>query len=509
MEARTAGDAALSGRIATIAIVGRDAPLWITAAAIQRSLGHLGITVRAIELPSLLQPMDVYSAMPAIQGLHKQIGLNDELVVATAKAVPLVAQRYSNWAGASPPWMVGYDEPPPPGSDVGFVHYWVRGRQAGLKPAFEDFSLAASAAKHARVPVYHEESELSAAYGYNLAALPYSLLLKAHANRMGVRAEPAPVGEIEANGDRIAAIALSSGDRIEADLFIDASGVEGALIGLLPGSGFESWDEWLPCDRMVVASGAAIDPPPVYSQISAFRAGWVGLYPLQDRTAVIAAYSSKHISQAEIIDSLPLLARIQIAGDAVASTLRRGVRSRSWIGNCVAIGEAAIGLDPLESLGLYVTHSCISHLMALFPVETDFFPEADRYSREIALAAQNLRDIQCAHYALNRRFDEPFWDQWRDRTPPKSLERKLEVFALTAHVPLYDEEPFEEQQWAALLSGAGILPKRYDPRIDVAPDEALIQKVQQRLRDIAVTVPNMPSAAEFLKRGREKLEVAK
>ena len=75
-------------------------------------------------------------------------------------------------------------------------------------------------------------------------------------------------------------------------------------------------------------------------------------------------------------------------------------------------------------------------------------------------------------------------------------------------MPLYDEEPFEEHQWAALLSGAGILPKRYDPRIDVAPDEALIQKVQQRLRDIAVAVPNMPSAADFLKHSRERLEVA-
>lgn len=508
MEARTRGDAALSRRVATVAIVGRDAPLWITAAAIQRSLGHLGVTVRAIELPSLLQPVDVYSAMPAVQGLHKQIGLSEQLVIAAAKGVPLVAQRYSNWGGAAPPWMVGYDDPPPPGSDVGFVHYWARGRQEGLKPALEDFSLGASAAKHARVPVYQDGHELSAAYGYNLAAVPYSLLVKSHAARLGVRLEAAPVEGIEVDGDRIAAIVLSSGDRIEADLFIDASGAEAALIGRLPGSSFESWDEWLPCDRMVVASGAAITPPPVYSQVSAFRAGWVGLYPLQDRTTVVAAYSSKHISQSEIIESLPFLARIQIGSEAVASALRRGVRSRSWIGNCAAVGEAAIGLDPLESLGLYVTHSCISHLMALFPVEADSFPEADRYNREIVLTGRNLRDIQCAHYVLNRRFDEPFWDECRDRTPPDSLERKLEIFALTGHVPLYDEEPFEEHQWAALLSGAGILPKRYDPRIDVAPEEALIQKVQQRLREIAVAVPNMPSAADFLKHSRERLEVA-
>jgi len=495
--------------VTNVAVLGRDAPLWIAAAAIQRSLGHLGVSVRAIELPSILQPQDVYSAMPAIQGLHKQIGLSENLAIAAARAVPLAAQRYSNWAGASPPWMVGYDDPPPPGSDVDFVHYWARGRQEGLKPAFEDFSLAASAAKHARVPVYQDGSELSAAYGYNLAAVPYTSLLKAHASRLGVNVETAAIENVLIQDGRIGSIVLSSADRVEADLFVDASGTEGALITRLPGSQFEPWDEWLPCDRMVVASGASINPPPLYSQISAFRAGWLGLYPLQDRTAIIAAYNSKHISEAEIIESLPLLARIPIAGEAIVSPLRRGLRSRSWIGNCVAVGEAAIGVDPLESLGLYATHTCVSHLMALFPVERHAFPEAERYNREIALAGQNLRDIQSAHYSLNRRFDEPFWDECRDRTPPESLQRKLEVFSLTAHVPLNDEEPFEEQQWAALLSGAGIVPKRYDPRIDVAPDEALIQKVQQRLRDIAVAVPNMPSADDFLKQSREELEVAK
>ena len=499
----------MSRRVKEVAVVGRDAALWIAATAIQRSFGQTGVRVRAFELPSLLRPVDAYSAMPAVRGLHKQIGLNEDLAFAAANAVPLVAQRYSNWAGASPPWMVGYDDPPPPGSDVDFVHYWVKGRQEGLKPALEDFSLAASAAKHAKVPLYQDRGELSAAYGCNLSAEPYVQLLKASARRLGVEFEAAAIGDIDVRGDDITAITLSTGDRIDSDLFVDASGIEGALIGRLATGGFESWSKWLPCDRMVVTSGAPINPPPVYSQISAFSAGWVGLYPLQDRTAVVAVYSSAEISDAEVLERLPLLAGIQIGGEAIASVLRPGIRTRCWSGNCVAVGEAAITLDPLESLGLHVTHSCVSHLMALFPAQAGSYPEAAQYNRALARVGQNLRDIQCAHYALNRRFDEPLWDRCRDSALPETLQRKLEVFSLTGHVPLYDDDPFEEQQWAALLGGAGIFPKRYDPRIDVAPDEALIQKVQQRLREIAAVVPNMPSAAEFLKNGRERLEAAR
>jgi tryptophan halogenase len=494
----------------TVAVVGRDAALWIAAAAIQRSLGSTGVKVRAIELPSLLRPVDVYSAMPAIQGLHRQIGLNEDLVVAAVSAVPLVAQRYSNWLGAAPPFMLGYDDPPPPGSDIGFVHYWVKGRQGGLRVPLEDFSLAVSAAKHGRLPLAEDQPpELSATYGYNLAAEPYSWLLKSYAERLGVESEAATIRKVETEADRIASVELSSGSRIDADLFVDASGAGGALIAQLPGSELESWDELLPCDGVIVASGAPISPPPLYSQVSAFRGGWIGVFPLQDRTAVLATYSSAHISHAELLEMIPLLARVQLSGEGVASEIRRGLRRCSWIGNCVAVGEAAIALDPLDSFGLYTTHVCISHLMALFPVTADHFPEAELYNRTIALAGENLRDFQGAHYRLNRRFDEPFWDHCRDMPLPESLERKIEVFSRTAHVPLYDEEPFEEQNWAALFAGGGIMPEGYDPRVDMAPDEALIERVQQRLRAIAAVVPKMLPASEFVNRARERLEVAR
>ena len=324
----------------------RDAPLWIAAAAVQRSLGRLGVTVRAIELPSFVQSGDVYSAIPAIQGLHNQIGLEEQLVARAAKAVPLVAQRYSSWAGAGAPFMLGYDNPPAAGSDVGFVHYWLKGRQQGLKINFEDFSLGVSAAKNGRIPVQREGAELSAAYGYNLDAQIYCQLLRHHAQRLGVGGGSALIEHVEIDGERIKAIVLAGGERVEADLFIDASGVEGALIGRLPGGQFEPWSEWLPCDRMVVASGPSINPAPAYSQISAFKGGWLGLYPLQDRTSVVAVYSAAHTSDGDVVESLSLLARMPIVGDAVVSQFPTGARAHAWIGNCVAVGEAAVALDP-------------------------------------------------------------------------------------------------------------------------------------------------------------------
>lgn len=490
----------MTRRVQSVVVVGRDAALWIVAAALQRSLGELGVAVRAIELPSHLQEPDIYSAIPSIRGLHRLIGIPEELLLKVTKAVPLVSQRYANWAGASAPYMLGYDSPPPPGSDIGFVQYWLKGRNEGMRIELEDFSLGVSAAKAGRVPVHQDRAPLSASYGYNLHARSYCALLKHQAERLGALAQSVTLDGVEVEDDRISAVVLAGGERVETDLFIDASGVEGALIGRLPGGEFESWSEWLPCDRVLVASAPPINPAPAYSQISAFNSGWIGLYPLQDRTAVIAVYSSRHVSDGEVVDSLPLRAKMPISGDALLSEMRCGARKQSWIGNCVAVGEAAASLDLLDSLGLHMIHSCVSHLMALFPAQAEYFPEARLYNQNVTNTGRNLRDFQCAHYRLNRRFDEPFWDQRRDIAVPPSLARKIDLFGLCGQVPLYDDETFEDRDWAALLIGSGIAPRGYEPRVDAVPDEVQLAKVQQRLRDIAAAVAGMPPMSEFLGR---------
>jgi tryptophan halogenase len=169
-----------------------------------------------------------------------------------------------------------------------------------------------------------------------------------------------------------------------------------------------------------------------------------------------------------------------------------------WIGNCVAVGEAAIATDPIDAVELQVAHGCISHLMNVFPASAGEFPEAEAYNRAVRLFGSNLRDFQAAHYLLNRRFDEPMWDRVREQQVPPSLKRKIDMFGARALVPMNDEETFQEQIWSALLIGSGVVPQGYDPRIDAVSDERHIEKVQQRLRAVAETARRMPSVEQFL-----------
>lgn len=488
----------MNRRIEQVVVVGSGAPAWMAAAAVHRSMGGAGVRVRVIELPTQLQPVDVYSVLPALAGFHYRLGLEERLLFDLCKALPIVGQRFSNWSASGRPFIHGYDRPSLPGAYLRFTQLWIKGRQKGLRTEFENFSLGAMAAKAGRVPVPMEGAELSSIFGYHIDAGAYSALLRHFATRAGVELKSATISDVEIEGDRIAAVILADGERVEADLFVDASGPQAVLIGRMPGTEFESWREWLPCDRMLVASGKVLRPYPGFSQISAFRQGWTALFPLQDRTAVIAAYDSRLSSDQGVLDILPVLAKLPISGDAMVSNLNQGIRKRTWVGNCVAVGESAFSLEPLDAVQLHIAHNCISQLMTLFPVEAGASREAELYDRIIRRVAINLRDFQAAHYKLNRRFDDPLWDRCRDATVPETLQRKLDVFAVRGRVPLYDDETFQEDGWESLFIGHGLMPQSYDPRVDAVPEQEHIAQVQRRLQDIVGLVDAMPLVDDFI-----------
>jgi len=488
----------VSGRVTSVAVVGRDASLWLTATALQRALGRTGVRVQAIELDSRLSQVDVYAALPTLAALHRLLGLDEALVLKVCRGVPMVGQRFSNWAMGAAPFLLAYDDEPPSG-ELPFVQYWAKGVIEGLRVGLEDFSFGTACARLNAVPVPGEHgAPASASYGYHLHAPAYAELTKQLALRLGIDVTSSGMRNIDVAGDVIEGIDLADGTRVRADLYVDASGREAALIGRLASKQFESWAEWLPCDRLLIASAPRLSSLPAFSQISAFHGGWVGLYPLQDGTAVAAVYSSSAVGDGEAVELAGAISRLPISGDAVVSELAPGAQRLPWIGNCVSVGEAAIAVDPIDAVELQVTHGCISHLVSLFPATAGEFPEADAYNAAIRSFGSNLRDFQAAHYLFNRRFDELFWDRARDTPPPPGLARRASLFTARASIPLNDHETFEGQSWAALLTGCGIVPQGYDPRVDALPDQAHVEKIQQRLRDIAMLARSMPGVEQFL-----------
>ncbi|HWE45026.1 MAG TPA: tryptophan halogenase family protein [Caulobacteraceae bacterium] len=476
-------------------VVGRDAAAWLTALGLQRAFGRTGLEVAVVEQASLLSQVDAYAALPTLGGLHRLLGIDEHEVIAACDGVYVLGQRFANWSAGAAPFLHAYDTQPMGVNNVDLVQYWIKARAEGMKVPFEDFSLGAAMAKHGRLAMDPDLSDGFArpAYGFHLDARAYVALVKARALRSGVRLIGGGLGEIHIDGERVVAIETKAGERIEADLFIDATGSEAALIGRLPGSEFESWRRWLPCDRLLAGSAPRLESIPGFSQISAFRAGWIGLYPLQHRTAVVAAYDSSQVGDGELADALPVLAGARLQGQAFVSPLEPGLRPRSWIGNCVAVGDAAVSLEPLDAVQPHLIQTALSLLISLFPGNADDMGESAAFNAGLALNARNIRDFQIAHYKLNQRRGDRFWNRVRDMELPYTLAYKLRLFAARGRVALYDDEAFQAPNWTSILLGHGLVPRDFDPLVDLIEPQDQVLQMQRMLGFIASEVNRMPT----------------
>lgn len=489
----------MNGRVEQVLVVGRDAAVWLSALALNRALGRIGVKVRVVEMPSLLTPADVYAAVPSLGALHSLLGLEEPAVLEATRGLPVLGQRFANWSRARAPFTHGYDTHRVALNDIDFLQFWVKARSEGMGVDLDDFSLAVAAVKQGRSPVSRDgdRPELPVSPGYHLDARAYVDLLRRTALQAGIEGRAADVRSVQRDGERIVSVTLADGLTVQADLFIDASGPAAVLASGAPEATFESWRHWFGADRILVASAPRLKPLPSFAQIAAFPAGWIGLHPLKDRTAIVAAYDSKIMGDQAVLDALPVLTGLPVSGDAAVEDFHAGIRP-AWTGNCVAIGAAAVSLEPLDAVQLHLIHAGLSNLIGLFPTEAAAMPEVQTYNRAMASHIGNIRDFMLSHYALNQRFDEPVWDRARDMDLPDRLKTRLRVFAARGRVPLYDDESFQQQNWTQILIGHGLIPASYDPMVDTVPVEEQMGKVRGLLGKIAEEVALMPSLdAEF------------
>ena len=138
--------------------------------------------------------------------------------------------------------------------------------------------------------------------------------------------------------------------------------------------------------------------------------------------------------------------------------LRQGRRTRAWTRNCIAIGAAAIELEPLIGAGLHVTQLGIATLIELFPLDQQGAPEAVEYNRIIGEHADALRDFTIAHYRVGAGRSAAHWDAMRAEPLPQPLAEKLDLYGANGHIVLRDHETFDAADWAWLLLGNGCLP---------------------------------------------------
>lgn len=252
---------------------------------------------------------------------------------------------------------------------------------------------------------------------YHMENADFVAALEHYAIAVGVLFTEGKVRAVERGPAGIAALEMESGDKIPADLFIDASGFRSELLGRSLEERFESFDDALFCDRAVAGGWERTNEPVLaYTRAETMDAGWAWQIEHERHVNRGYVFSSAFVSddeaEAEFRRKNPKVQKTRIV------KFRSGHYPRSWVDNVVAIGNSAGFVEPLEATALFVIcNACRALTIALADCEFDPTQTLrDSYNRTVTRMWEEIRDFLAIHYRYNTRLDTPFWQHCRAET---------------------------------------------------------------------------------------------
>ena len=492
-------------RLRKVVIVGGGTAGWMTAAALGRFLTKDGQTsVTLVESEAIGTVGVGESTIPQINIFNRMLGLDENDFVRKTKATFKLGIDFVDWKAIGHSYHHPFG---PYGIDmeaVSFHAYWLKAHAMGEDDDLSAYSLNALAARQHKFmrPNGQPNSPLgSIAYAFQFDAGLYAKFLRDYAEARGIVRQEGKIASVQQNGETgfVTSVTLESGDVVEGDLFIDCSGFRGLLIEGTLQTGYEDWSQWLLNDRAVAvpcALGGSMAP---VTRATARPAGWQWRIPLQHRLGNGYAYSSAHISEDEA--TAYLLAHLDGEPLAAPNHIRftAGRRKKSWNRNVVAIGLAAGFMEPLESQSIHLIQVGIARLLAMFPDREFRQPDIDRYNRVMAFEYEKIRDFIILHFKATQRSDTPYWDYLREMSVPDYLADKMAVFESYGRIFRENEELFNDTSWFAVMVGQGIVPKGYDPMVDVMSDDELRRRMAEIRSVIAKSAEVMPGHMAFIR----------
>jgi tryptophan halogenase len=485
----------------------------MTAAALVKLLPH-ACTVRVVESAEIGIVGVGEATLPHLRAFVQSLGLDEAEFMRATHATFKLGIEFRDFGKVGDSYLHPFGSFGTELEGVHFHHYWRRMLAEGRDDNLFAYSIANVMTWHHRfAPPSPDTSSLLStySYAYQFDATLFAPYLRAFAQARGAERTEGKVVDVAVDGETgdVAALVLESGERVEANLFVDCSGFRALLIGQTLGAEWEDWSHWLPCDR---ACALPCTPPPgpiePYTRATAMKAGWRWRIPLQHRVGNGYVYSSAHLSDEEAADAIVAAVEGEPMADPRVLRFRAGRRKRSWAKNVVAVGLASGFLEPLESTSIYLVQGAITQLIELFPTGPIAESDRDAFNRITDLEYDRIRDFLILHYHATARDDSSFWNHVRTMAVPDSLNEKIELWRHSGRVAKYTQGLFLEPSWVAVYVGQNIVPEHWDQRADTY-DPAALGGAMDRLRvQIAQAVEAMPEHGAFIRRRNAEIGAA-
>ena len=491
----------MTAAIKRIVIVGGGTAGWLSACVLAARHPTLAITL--VESPDIPTIGVGEGTWPTMRETLASIGIAESEFLRECDASFKQGSRFDGWVSGDPGDSYLHPFTPPPAGDMrALLGAW----QAEAGPASFAAAMTAQSAVAWRdlAPRQRAMPDYAAAlnYGYHLDAGKLAALLKRHATgRLGVIHIAATVtGTVAAANGDIAAICMRDRPQIEGDLFLDCSGQAGLLIEGHFGA------EWI--DRSDVsfndralAVQVAVDPASaIASQTvgTAHSAGWLWDIGLPTRRGIGCVYSSRFLSDDAAEEILRGYVANTVPGvDLKALNPRRlafrtGHRANLWQGNCIAIGQSAGFIEPLEASAIVMVELSLRALTDAFPANREVMEiHARRFNALFRYRWDRIVEFLKLHYVLSRR-TEPYWQAQRDpATIPERLAENLTLWRDHPPSPRdfsEAEEIFPAASQQYVLYGMGFAP----PVALTSPGPvaaARLGEVRERARALLAALP--------------------
>lgn len=454
-----------------VLVVGGGSAGWMAAAYLNAVLNQGSMrraAVSVVESPDTPRIGVGEATVPSIQHLLQAIGINPTEFMTRVDASFKQSIRYVNWLDNTGEF---YHHP--------FTRYSVQHQTLAGQlwlgsdrsvPFMETVSPQPIACEMGLSPLSLDPNVAGPRlkYAYHMNALAFADYLTEFSTARGVTHVLDHVVDIEMaeNGD-IAAVKTRSGQRLEADLFVDCTGFAGLLIEKKLGVDWVDCSQWLLCNQAVTMhipyDHHYLGHVRPYTQATAMSAGWVWDIPLRSKRSLGYVHSSLFLDAEEAEKELRAFEGPHAAElDTRLVRFQVGHRRQPWFRNCVAIGLAGSFIEPLESTGLYLSDLATVMLAEHFPWDANFEPFAFRFNRIMVNRYYEILDFINMHYCLTRRTDTEFWreigkpervtdrlrakfDYWRIK-PPSPSDFEDQYFPGMPATSSFDAGPFADQR---------------------------------------------------------------
>ena len=255
-----------SQSIQKIVIVGGGSAGWMTAASLSNVLkGNCDISLIESDEIGIVGVGE--ATIPPIRVFNQTLGISEAEFLQRTNGTFKLGIEFVNWGQNGTRYFHPFGTYGRQFDTVSMHHYWVSAHQQGQAKSLDDYAMAWHLARNGKFthPSPDPKNVLSTfEYAYHFDAGLYVKFLREYAEKRGVTRVEGKINHVSKDKETgfITSVALENNQVIEGEFFIDCSGFRGLLIEQALHTGYETWSEWLPCDRAWAVPTAGNTPIP-------------------------------------------------------------------------------------------------------------------------------------------------------------------------------------------------------------------------------------------------------